>query len=58
MAEVICTEPALNDLDAIADYVALDDPGAARAVVRRIFAHVDQLASHPDSGSKPPELKG
>ena len=58
MAEVIWTEPALNDLDAIADYIALDDPAAARDLVQRIFNHVDQLATHPDSGSKPPELKG
>lgn len=58
MAEVIWTEPALNDLDGIADYIALDDPDAARGLVQRIFDHVDQLATHPDSGSKPPELKG
>ena len=58
MAEVIWTEPALNDLDAIADYIALDDPAAARGLVKRIFDRVDQLAAHPDSGSKPPELKG
>jgi len=25
MAQVIWAEPALNDLDAIADYIALDD---------------------------------
>jgi toxin ParE1/3/4 len=30
MAQVIWAEPALNDLDAIADYIALDDPEAAR----------------------------
>jgi len=58
MAEVIWTEPALNDLDAIADYIALDDPIAARDLVQRIFKHVDQLISHPDSGSKPRELPG
>ena len=58
MAEVIWTEPALNDLDAIADYIALDNPTAARDLVRRIFKHVDQLAIHPDSGSRPRELKG
>lgn len=58
MAEVIWTEPALNDLDAIADYIALDDPAAARGLVQRIFDHVEQLGAHPDSGSKPPELKG
>jgi plasmid stabilization system protein ParE len=58
MAEVVWTEPALGDLDAIADYIALDDPAAARALVQRVFAHVGQLAEHPDSGSKLPELKG
>ena len=58
MAKVIWTEPALYDLDAIADYIALDKPDAARSLVRRIFAHVGQLEHHPDSGSKPPELKG
>jgi toxin ParE1/3/4 len=26
MAELIWTEPALHDLDAIADYIALDNP--------------------------------
>jgi toxin ParE1/3/4 len=58
MAEVIWTEPALNDLDAIADYVALDNPVAARELIQRIFRHIDQLIAHPDSGSKPAELRG
>lgn len=58
MAEVVWTEPALSDLDAIADYIALDDPEAARALVRRVFDHVGQLAKYPKSGAKPPELKG
>jgi toxin ParE1/3/4 len=58
MAEVNWTEPALNDLDAIADYIALDNPAAARDLVRRVFKHVEQLIAHPDSGSKPEELRG
>jgi addiction module RelE/StbE family toxin len=58
MAEVIWTDPALSDLDAIADYIALENPDAARALVKRVFAHVDQLQDHPKSGSKPPELRG
>jgi len=58
MAEVVWAEPALNDLDAIADYIALDDPEAARRLVQKIFEHVDHLASHPRLGSKPQELKG
>jgi len=36
MAKIVWTEPALNDLDAIADYIALDNPHAARELVRRV----------------------
>ncbi len=58
MAEIIWTEPALNDLDAIADYIALDNPEAAKDQVKNVFRHVDQLADHPKCGSKPQELRG
>ena len=58
MVEIVWTEPALHDLDAIADYIALDNPEAAKQLVRRVFQHVEQLVQHPESGSKPPELKG
>lgn len=58
MAEVIWTDPALNDLSAIADYIALDNKEAAQQLVQRVFHHVEQLADHPKSGSKPRELKG
>ena len=58
MAKVIWAEPALNDLDAIADYIALDNPEAAKQLVQKVFDHVGQLAEHPNSGSKPQELKG
>lgn len=57
MAEIIWTEPALNDLDTIADYIALENPEAASELVRLVFGHVEQLEAHPESGSKPPELK-
>ncbi|WP_428311774.1 type II toxin-antitoxin system RelE/ParE family toxin [Hydrocarboniphaga sp.] len=58
MAQVIWTEPALSDLDAIADYIAIDSPVAARKLVQNVFDHVDHLANHPQMGSKPPEIKG
>ena len=58
MADLIWTEPAVNDLDAIADYIALDKPQAARRFVRRVFEHVEQLIDQPESGSKPRELRG
>lgn len=57
MARVIWTEPALNDLDAIADYIAIENPVAAAQLVQRVFEHVEQLEAHPESGSRPPELE-
>lgn len=56
MAEIVWSEPALTDLDAIADYIALENPAAAAELVKRIFAHVEQLTAHPKSGSWPQEL--
>jgi len=57
MAQIIWTEPALGDLDAGADYIAIENPKAAAEFVQRVFAHTDQLEAHPESGSRPPELK-
>jgi plasmid stabilization system protein ParE len=56
MAEIVWSEPALSDLDAIADYIALESPVAASELVKRVFGHVAQLAVHPESGSRPQEL--
>lgn len=58
MAEIVWTEPAPSDLDAIADYIALDNPDAAKQLVQRVFQRIGKLADHPKSGSKPQELKG
>jgi len=58
MAQVIWAEPALQDLDAIADYIALDDPNAATRLVRKVFEKVDQLTEFPETGTRPRELKG
>lgn len=57
MARIIWTEPALQDLDEIADYISLDKPTAARRFVQRVFERIEQLATHPKSGSVPTELK-
>ena len=48
MAEVIWAEPALNDLDAIADYIALDIPEAARWLVRRSSSMLVNLKTTRD----------
>ncbi len=56
MVEMIWAEPALNDLDAIADYIAIENQIAAQQLVDRVFKHVEQLLVHPESGSYPAEL--
>jgi toxin ParE1/3/4 len=56
VAQVTWTEPARADLEAIHDYIAIESPSAALALVARVLRHVDQLARHPDSGSWLPEL--
>ena len=57
MVEVIWTEPAIADLEAIADYIAVENPAAAGEFVRRVFAHVGKLGQHPRLGPIPPELE-
>lgn len=56
MAEVIWTDPALDQLEEIAEYIALDKPSAAAGFVKRIFSTVDRLEQFPNSGHVPPEL--
>ncbi len=58
MARIIWTNPALENLDEIADYISLDDPVAAKRLVRKVFHRVDQLEQFPESGPCPRELRG
>jgi toxin ParE1/3/4 len=57
MVEIVWTEPAQVALDIIADYIALDNPVAARALVRKVVTAVKQLQRFPKSGSQIPELR-
>jgi len=57
MAQVIWTEPALSDLNAIAEYIALDKPSAAINLVQTVFSSTGQLEQFPALGRKPPEFK-
>lgn len=43
MAQVSWTEPALNDLDEIAEYIALSNYSAAQNLIEVIFDKVTQL---------------
>ncbi len=56
MAQIIWTEPALQDLNEIAEYIALDKPSAASKLVKKIFTVTERLEEFPKSGRKPPEL--
>lgn len=58
MVELIWTDPALQDLDAIADCIALDKQNAARIFIARVFEKVESLKRFPRLGSSPPELPG
>jgi toxin ParE1/3/4 len=57
MAEVIWTEPALSDLNDIAEYIALENVVAAKQLVQSIFLTVERLETYPESGRIPPELE-
>jgi toxin ParE1/3/4 len=50
MARIIWTEPALQELDEIADYISLDNTEAAKKLVLEAFKRVDHLTHHPESG--------
>lgn len=43
MAEVTWTNPALDQLEEIAEYIALDKPGVAADFVKRVFRTVERL---------------
>ena len=56
MAEVIWTSPAFDDLNDIAEYIALSNITAAKKLVQKIFETISRLESHPESGKSPQEL--
>ncbi len=58
MARLIWTEPALQDLEQIADYIALDDDAAAKRLVREVFRRVELLELFPEMCPEPHDLPG
>jgi len=56
MAEVIWTSPALDDLNGIAEYIALSNITAAKNLTRKVFDKIERLESHPEYGKRPLEL--
>ena len=57
MARVEWTEPALNDLDQIAEYIAISNPYAAKKLVQGIFSKIERLETFPESGRIPQEIE-
>lgn len=54
---VVWSPQALNDVEAIAEYIEKDSPFYARAVVAKIVAVTRHLARYPLSGRVVPELR-
>lgn len=48
--KLIFDEKALVDLENIYNWIAKDNPAAAKAVVERLFASTEHLASFPQMG--------
>ena len=56
MARLIWTEPALQDLEQIADYIALDNVSAAKKLVCKVFEKADLLQDFPEMCPCPHDL--
>ena len=49
------TDPALDALEGIRDYIAKDSPYYARRFIERIFDAAEKLQDHPNMGRPVPE---
>ena len=50
--KLVFDEKALVDLEGIYNWIAKDNPTAARAVVERVFESVEHLATFPARGMR------
>jgi plasmid stabilization system protein ParE len=48
--KLVFDDRALADLEGIHDWIAWDNPAAAKAVVERIFSSIEHLATFPQLG--------
>ena len=48
--KLVFDEAALADLEGIYNWIAQDNPPAAKAVVERVFASTEHLATFPQMG--------
>lgn len=54
--KVVWTEPTLQQLDAIAEYIAFDHPLAAKNLIKAVFDKTERLTDIPKPERTPPEL--
>ncbi len=57
MARLIWAEPALQDLEQIADHIALDNERAAKSLVKLVFEKAKLLETFPEMCSVPHDLR-
>lgn len=57
MAQIIWTEPALDNLNDIAEYIAVSHIYAAMQLVENVFNKVQRLEQFPESGGIPEEIE-
>ena len=55
-SEILWSRRARNDLKAIGDYIAKDNPAAAHQWVDKLIATVERAGEMPFSGRRVPEL--
>ena len=58
MASITWTETALKDINAIAEFIALDSSFSASKFVNKLFATAIKLEKYPEIGKPVPELPG
>jgi toxin ParE1/3/4 len=56
MGKIVWTEPAAFDLKAIAEYIELDNPKAAKLLVKELFEQVEKLELYPKMGKIPKSI--
>ncbi len=56
MAKIVWTNPALSDLNEIAEYIALSNILAARSLIQTVFNKIERLENFPESGKIPIEI--
>jgi len=58
MAKIVWAETAIEELNAICEYIEVVNEQAAKTLFQKVFDTVSNLSAHPQIGSFPPEIGG